>query len=229
MTHANGTAGVLVAATLLSACAAPVDTHGQDASGCRAAPSGQMTAFLEEDAPPVSAHLAGTVVHLSAAGKDSYRYGIRDASGAERRLAYRAPRGPLPVKEGGAYDIQVDYVGGAPAASGLLVRDAAGLVFAGATDTRLGAHVLRDGLPDLTLALVASACASRRATDCYESITNQILRVTHGGRSVDLMNGQSARVGPYQVTCLAAQAVGYRERCADAGLPAVSYLVVRVE
>jgi hypothetical protein len=221
---------VIVGSALLVACAASLDTDGKDARDCRAEPLGQMTAFLEEDAAPFTVRLTGTVVATSAGpAKDAYRYVIRDVGGAERRLAYRAPGGPLPVKEGSAYDFQVDYVGGAPAASGLLIRDRTGLVFAGATDTRLGSHVLKEGLSDLALALVASGCSSRQATECYESITNQVLRVTLSGRTADLSNGQSAHLGPYRITCLTAQAVSYRARCADAGLPAVSYLVSRTE
>jgi hypothetical protein len=231
MTRLNvGPGAVLVGSALFIACAASLDTNGQDGRGCQAEPLGQMTAFLEEDAAPLTVRLTGTVVALSTGpAKDAYRYVIRDAAGAERRLAYRAPGGPLPVKEGSTYDFQVDYVGGAPAASGLLIRDRSGLVFAGATDTRLGSHVLKEGLPDHTLALFPSGCPSRQATECYESITNQILRVSHSGRTADLFNGQTARLGPYRITCLTAQAVTYRARCADAGLPAVSYLVSRVE
>jgi hypothetical protein len=160
---------------------------------------------------------------------DTYRYVIREAAGAERRLAYRAPGGPLPVKEGDAYDFQVDYVGGAPAASGLLIRDRRGLVFAGATDQRLGDHVLKEGVPDFALELRPPACPSRPAGTCYESVTSRPLRLTHGGRPADLLQGQSARLGPFRVTCLTAQSVVYRSGCADAGLPAVSYLIARLD
>jgi hypothetical protein len=219
---------LLVGSALVVACAGSADTNGADA-GCAAEPSGQMVAFLEEDSPPPSLRLTGTVVSFSTTAPDAYRYVIRDSSGAERRLAYRAPGGPLPVRQGSTYDFQVDYVGGAPAASGLLVRDPSGLVFAGATDTRLGSHVLKDGLPDLAIELIPSGCASRRSDRCYETITNQRLRATHSGRSVELMHGQSERVAAYRISALTAQAVTYRQGCADAGLPAVSYLVSRVD
>lgn len=219
---------LLVGSALAIACGATLDTDGADAR-CGAEPLGQMVAFLEEDSPPLSLRVKGTVVAISSTAPDAWRYVIRDAAGAERRLAYRAPGGPLPVREGLTYDFQVDYVGGAPAASGLLVRDAAGLVFAGMTDTRLGSHVLKDGLPELAMALVASGCASRRSDPCYAAIVNQRLRATHAGRTLELMHGQSDRLGPYRITCLTAQAVTYRAGCADAGLPAVSYLVARVE
>lgn len=219
---------LLVGSALALACAATLETDGADAR-CEAEPVGQLVAFLEEDSPPLSLRLTGTVVAISSTAPEAWRYVIRDAAGAERRLAYRAPGGALPVRLGRTYDFQVDYVGGAPAASGLLVRDAAGLVFAGMTDTRLGSHVLKDGLPELAMALVASGCASRRSDRCYEAIVNQRLRATYSGRALELMHGQSDRLGPYRISCLSAQAVTYRPGCADAGLAAVSYLVARVE
>src|SRR5262249_29454383 len=104
-----------------------------------------------------------------------------------------------------------------------------GLLFAGASDQRLGDHVLKDGVPDFALELRPPDCPARPAGACYESITNRPLRVSHGGRPADLLPRQSGRVGPYRVTCLVAQAVVYRSGCADAGLPAVSYLIVRDE
>ena len=228
LSRAARRAALLAGSALAIACAATLDTDGADAR-CEAEPLGQMVAFLEEDSPPLSLRLTGTVVAISSTAPDAWRYVIRDAAGVERRLAYRAPGGPLPVREGGAYDFQVEYVGGAPAASGLLVRDTAGLVFAGMTDTRLASHVLKDGLPELAMALVPSGCASRRSDRCYAAIVNERLRVTQAGRTLELMHGQSDRLGPYRISCLTAQALTYRPGCADAGLPAVSYLVSRVE
>lgn len=219
-------AGLTLASVLLLGCAEAVDGDG----GCAAEPRGQMVAFLEQGASPLSTRFTGTVVSVTPGSEpDAYRYVIRDAAGAERRLAYRAPDGPLPVEPGAAYEFQVDYVGGAPSASGLLIRDRRGLLFAGATDQGIGDHVLKEGLPDLALELRPAACPGRPAGECFESITNRPLRVTQGGRPADLLQGQSVRLGPYRVTCLAAQSVVYRSRCADAGLPAVSYLIVRVD
>jgi hypothetical protein len=224
-------ATAFLGSTALFACAAAsIDSEGEDGRACEAEPLGHLTAFLEEPAPPLSARLTGTVVTSSPGpAPDEYRYVIRDAAGSERRLTYRAPGGPLPVKVGTAYEFQVDHVGGAPPASGLLIQDRSGLVFAGATDQRLGSHVLKDGLPDLALSPMPPACPSRPTGTCFEAIRNQPLRATYSGRSVDLVHGQSARLGPYRITCLTAQSVTYRPSCADAGLPAVSYLVVRVD
>ena len=188
-----------------------------------------MVAFLEEPAPPLSARFAGTLLSRADLEPDVYRYVIRDASGAERRLTYRAPGGPLPLREGASYEFQVDYVGGAPAASGLLIRDGAGLLFAGASDQRLGSHVLKEGVPPFTLALLPPACSSRRRDTCFDAITNVPLQVRSESVSVELHNGESARLGSYRVTCLTAQAVAYSGRCADAGLPAVSYIILRAE
>jgi hypothetical protein len=189
-----------------------------------------MVAFLEEPAPPLSARFAGVLVASSPGSEpDAYRYVIRDASGAERRLAYRAPGGPLPLRNGGSYEFQVDYVGGSPAASGLLIRDQAGLLFIGASDQRLGSHVLKKGSPPFTLALLPAACSSRRSDTCLDAVVNLPLQVRSADGSVELHNGESARLGTFRVTCLTAQAVSYSSRCADAGLPAVSYMIVRAE
>jgi hypothetical protein len=231
MSGATGRRLLLLGPALLTACAAAsVDGNGDDTRACAAEPLGHMVAFLEEAAPPLSARLEGTLLASSAgADADSYRYVFRDATGTERRLVYRAPGGPLPLKPGVPYQLQVDYVGGAPAASGLLIRDRDGLVFAGATDQRLGARVLKEGVPDFALELRPPTCRSRPGGTCYQSIANQALRVAHGGRQADLLHGQSVRLGPYRITCLTAQSVVYRDQCADAGLPAVSYLMVRIE
>jgi hypothetical protein len=97
-----GRGTVLLGSALFIACAAAsFDDRGQDARACLAEPVGYIVAFLEEDAPPLSVRLTGTVLAFSSGpSPDAYRYVIRDVAGAERRLAYRAPGGPLPIKEG---------------------------------------------------------------------------------------------------------------------------------
>lgn len=187
-----------------------------------------MIAFLEEPAVPLSVRFAGTLVASRVdPDPDVYHYVVRDTTGAERHLTYRAPGGPLPLREGSSYEFQVDYVGGAPPASGLLIRDGAGLLFAGASDQQLGSHVLKEGVPGFTLALLPPACSSRRSETCFDAITNVPLQVRAGDGAAELHNGESSRLGPFRVTCLTAQAVAYSGRCADAGLPAVSYVIVR--
>jgi hypothetical protein len=188
-----------------------------------------MVAFLEGPSAPLSTRFTGTLVSHADLETDVYRYVIRDANGAERRLVYRAPGGPLPLNEGASYEFQVDYVGGAPAVSGLLIHDGTGLLFAGASDQKIGAHVLKEGVPSFTIALLPPDCSSRGSDTCYDAITNVPLQVRAQGASVELHNGESGNLGSYRVTCLAAQAVAYNSRCADAGVPAVSYVIARAQ
>jgi hypothetical protein len=204
--------------------------EGEGRRECLAEPLGAVVAFLEEPAPPLSARFTGTFVASRAdAEPDAYRYVIRDTTGKDRRLTYRAPGGPLPLQEGASYEFQVDYVGGAPPASGLLIRDGAGLLFAGASDQRLGMHALKEGLPLFTLALLPPTCSGRRTDTCFDAIINVPLRIRSADLTAELHNGESARLGPFRVTCLTAQAVTYSGRCADAGLPAISYIILRAE
>ena len=221
-------AALALSCAFTAACATGAE-EGLAARACRSEPLGAMVAFLEEPSPPLSARFTGALVSRTDLEPDVYRYLIRDGSGGERRLMYRAPGGALPLKEGASYEFQVDYVGGSPAASGLLIRDAAGLLFAGASDQRLGAHVLKEGVAPFAFALLPADCSSRGSDTCLDAITNVPLQVRTSSESVELHNGDSATLGSYRVTCLTAQVVGYSGRCADAGLPAVSYIIVRGE
>lgn len=200
--------------------------------GCDAEPSGSFRVFLDsaELMPPVY------TVRFSAAVLEQLEaddLGLRrlrltpDADGVERTLAYELPGGSLPVRVGEHYDFQVDQAAGFPSASGILIRDARGLLFAAASDQRVGARVLSRGVPGFEVDVVEGGCESRRSDRCYESVRNERLRVRHAGESVELYHGREAMLGEYRVLSLTAQVVRYREDCADAGLVAVSYALVR--
>jgi len=98
----------------------------------------------------------------------------------------------LPIAEGRSYEIQVDFFGGAPPASAIVLRDSTGLLFAAATDQSIGGHVLRNGLPEFRLELVESDCPSRASDRCYDSIANSISAGFPRWKTRDLRHGQSA-------------------------------------
>jgi hypothetical protein len=51
--------------------------------------------------------------------------------------------------------------------------------------------------------------------------------VVHAGASATLFQGESATLGKYRVTCLTAEEVTYRDRCADIGRVVLSYRIER--
>ena len=51
----------------------------------------------------------------------------------------------------------------------------------------------------------------------------------HAGGVIEGYHGDESTLGPYRVFVLTAQAVHYREGCADAGLVGVSYAIVRAD
>ncbi len=153
---------------------------------------------------------------------------LAESGGGRRQVAFASPTGLPPVNEGESYAFRLDYVGGAPDATAIVIRDGEGLLYAAATDQRPGAAVLRDGLPGFTLSLLPAECGSRLESECYEAVRNLGLAVEHAGRRVVLFQGESAVLDDYRVDCLIAQEVTYSSRCADAGLPGVSYVITRL-
>jgi len=177
-----------------------------------------------------SLRFSGTVAAIEAPDEfGRWHIGVREPSGAEHRLAYQAPDQPPPVETGHAYDFEIDRAGGMPPASGLIVRDAEGLVFAGASDQGIGDHVLAGGIPGVGLRLLPPACASRGAGDCFEAAFNQALEVSRADERVELVQGERVTLGGYDVRCLIAQQVKYNTRCRDFAMVAVSYTVARMK
>jgi len=195
---------------------------------CEAAP---LEAFDAYDAGALGSTGARFDARVSAIG-DPDAFGqtaivLRNADGTEHRLVLRLGGDAAPIQPGAEYTFDLQHIGGSPPASALVVRDAEGLVFAGATDQTLGAHVLAQGIPGFALALLDPTCASRPHDDCVEALFNLPLQVTTGGASATLYNGQSAELGGYTVRCRVAQSARYSGRCPDYGLPGVSYTIAR--
>jgi hypothetical protein len=207
--------------------------RGVASGGCAAEPVGSFHVFLDtvELMPPVSS-VRFTAMVLEKLDPDDLGLGrvrLADTAGVQRTLAYALPGGELPLEVRARYDFQVDHAAGSPTASGLIVGDSRGLLFAAASDQQVGARVLKDGLPGFEIDIAAGGCASRAGDRCYESVRNQRLRVRRAGETVELYHGSDSTLGGYRVSALTAQAVRYREGCADAGLIAVSYAVARVD
>jgi len=89
-------------------------------------------------------------------------------------------------------------------------------------------RVLRDGLAEFEIALIASECTDRAADPCFASEINGILRVEHGGSTAELFHGESATLGAHRIRCLTARTITYSPNCADAGAFGVSYTIQRV-
>ncbi len=196
---------------------------------CRAEPVGAVTVFLDASSQSRSLRVSGTIEEFGPIDELGFRhYLIQDASGAQHRLTFGAPTGPPPFEQDRLYSLQVDYIPGMPSPNGIVVTDDEGLLFAAAGDYGPGNRVLVDGVPGFRLSMEPSDCPNRSRSRCYESIVNLRLRVEFAGQTVRLFQGQSARLGPYLVTCLLAQDIVYSDTCADAGLFRVAYTISRV-
>jgi catechol 2,3-dioxygenase-like lactoylglutathione lyase family enzyme len=207
--------------------------RAEQGGGCRAAPRGAFRAFLEETgelAPPVVSVRFRAAVAAVRPEDDLglRRLVLREADGHERRLAFALPSGALPVREGETYEFQVDVVAGAPGASGVVISDGEGLLFAAASDQRPGLRVLQAGLPGCEIELLPARCPERGREPCIASARNAPLRAARAGRAVTLLHGERAELDGYRVDVLAAQELRYDPACADAGTVALSYAITRL-
>jgi hypothetical protein len=218
---------LLLAALALSCGPARAPAAASPGAGCDAEPLGEFRSFLETGGPS-STTLEATLVSLSPPNDGGFvKLALRETSGAVHTLTLRSPTGPPPLHEGEGYRFRVDYAPGYPPASGLLIWKDATLLYAAASDPSPLKHGLADGVPGFELTLLPSECASRLQTDCYESVRDARLRVVHAGASATLFQGESATLGKYRVTCLTAEEVIYRGRCADTGRVVLSYRIER--
>jgi hypothetical protein len=192
--------------------------------------------FLErpgdEPPPPVfSLRFEGTIVaRIPRDDLGFRRLRLRDDVGKIWVMAYDLPTAvglDLPVRDGQRYDFTVDYAAGSPAAGGLIVREGGALVFAAASDQRLGEHVLRDGIEPFHVEQLPPSRDGCSDDRCIEAIRNCAMRFTIGGVSVELFQGASGALGEYRAVVLAAREVTYRAECADAGVVGLSYAVTR--
>lgn len=222
------------AAALFLVVGAP--TCGDADTACTAEPVGAITAYTLALTPAAHLDVEGPVISLSpvddnglqelvirdaaAGGLDTLRYGIW---GHPDRVV------PLPVAPGRSYRVVLDHVGGFPEASGLLIQDDRGVLFAAASDRGPGELTLTGGVPGFSVALEPTDCVSRSTGECFTFIKNMRLRVTHAEASVSLVHGEEGILADYRVVCLTAQDVEYTNACADAGLVHLSYVIARAD
>lgn len=191
-------------------------------AGCSREPVGRVNAFFAggEAGRDVVATVA-SITPLPDIG--GFRYEMNDGA----RLTWIA-RAPIPgVTAGNRYRFVVDYAGGSPDASGVLVFENDQLLFAALTDQQPFQHVLRNGIPDFTIAVEDAGCSSRGSTRCHEALVNRRLSFGHRGETESLFHGEKATLGEFEVEALTAQKVTYSSRCADAGLPGVAFTIRR--
>lgn len=209
-------AALFAVALMLASCAGVADRR------CSTPPVGSVKVFFAGGEPghDVSATVAAVTPLVDLGG---YRYDLGDGS----RLTWIA-KDPIPgVEVGRAYRFVVEYAGGSPDASGILVFERGRLLFASLTDQQPFQHVLKDGIPGFAIALGDLDCPSRGSTKCHEQLVNRPVSITHGGEQRLLIHGSRAVVGEFEVHVLTAQKVKYAPRCADAGLPGVSFTIRR--
>ena len=191
-------------------------------AGCSREPVGRVNAFFAGG--EASRDVVVTVVSITPLPDlGGFRYEMSDGV----RLTWIA-REPIPaVAAGGRYRFRVDYAGGSPDASGLLVFENDQLLFAALTDQKPFQHVLRDGISEFAIAMNDASCGSRGRTRCHEALVNLRLSFEHRGETASLFHGEKATLGEFEIEALTAQKVTYASRCADAGLPGVAFTIRR--
>jgi hypothetical protein len=213
MNHAS----LFALALMLASCAGVGDR------GCSNPPEGGVKAFFANGEP--SRDVVATVAAVTPlADLGGFRYDLGDGS----RLTWIAKEAIPGLVVGRAYRFVIDYAGGSPDASGILVFERERLLFASLTDQQPFQHVLKEGIPGFAIVLGDAVCSSRGSTKCHEQLVNLQLSVTHGSERRVLHHGSRAEVGEFEVHVLTAQKVKYAPRCADAGLPGVSFTIRRL-
>jgi hypothetical protein len=194
---------------------------------CRAESLGSVRAFLEAGAPATSTFDATLEAAPKPGDGGLWKLSLREESGVAHTLTLMSPLGAPRLEAGSRYRFRVDYSPGYPPASSLLIWKDAMLVYAAAGDPSPGRRVLAEGVPGFEITPMPSRCANRGPTDCFDVLRSAPLRVAHDGATATLMQGESASLGGYRVTCLTAEEITYSARCADAGRPTLSYVIER--
>jgi hypothetical protein len=205
----------LALALLLASCEAP-------AGRCSTEPAGTTNAFFAGG--DASREVVVTVKSMTPlADIGGFRYDMTDGS----RLTWIAGEPIAALEPGRTARIVVDYSGGSPDASGILVFDGDRLLFAAITDQKPFQHALEQGIPGFVVASGKPVCRSRGRTKCHTELVNVPLTVEHAGERKELYHGERASLGEFEVRVLTAQQVTYSPRCADAGLAGVSLIIER--
>jgi len=205
---------------------------GGGTTGCREEPLTGMTLFWEGDDPPGSVRFTATVLDTQPLNDIGFRRYRLDVDGRETEaplvLAYRDPLQGLPLEPGIRYDMQVDVHPGWPSLSSVLVWDDAGLLHAAVSDLEWGGRMLPGGVPGFDISVMAAGCPDRSDDSCYDSIHNLALTAVRDSIHARLFNGETAEVNGYRASCLIAQHVEYSDRCQDAGLLGISFVIRRM-
>lgn len=218
----------VIALMLVVQCAADGAPDTGGGPKCDAEPRGRITAFVRGESSSSVMFTARVERHVPRTDGPAHRYVLREASGVTRELSVSSTE-PVPGLEvGKEYRFRVDYKPGWPGASGLLISDGAGLLYAALTDQEVGRDVLADGVPGFSITLRAAECRSSRPhNSCFDSMINLPVEVRSSGDAVVLYHGESKPLGDYLVTVLTAQDVVYNKACKDAGVPRISLTIHR--
>jgi hypothetical protein len=177
--------------------------------------------------PPVF-RVRGSVSQVEASGGASdLRFVLNDESGANWSIRVTSPVQIVPLSGLSGAQAVVEIVAGFPTVYGLSIVDSMGVVLAGASDQAIGEHVLKEGAPGFRLSLLPGDCRRRPGPDCTLSVRNLRLAVEHQGQNALLANGDSVVLDGCRVHCMIAEEIEYDPRCADAGLHAVSWVILR--
>src|SRR5687767_7034482 len=218
----------VIALMLVFQCAANGVPKPVGGSKCEAEPRGRITAFVRGESSSSVVFTAGVERHIQRTDGPAHRYVLREASGVTRELSVSSTE-PVPGLEvGKEYRFRVDYKPGWPGASGLVISDGAGLLYAALTDQEVGRNVLTDGVPGFSITLRTAECRrSRPHSSCFDSMINLPVEVRSSGDAVVLYHGESQQLGDYVVSVLTAQDVIYNKSCKDAGVSRISLTIYR--
>lgn len=224
-----GQVRALVLMSLLLASTGALSCALSDEGACAREPAGAIEVSLDTTQPTYSESFAGTIESVGHDERlDALRIVVRrDDRGGSRTLFFRGPEDSNQFPVGAHFRFQVDHMAGFPTLSAILLSDDRGLAFAAVSDQEPGQNVLRGGIPGFRIEFLPATCNARTGGECYDSLTNLALEITHGEATVTLMHGQSIELGDYRVRCLRSQLVEYSDHCADAGVIALSYVIVR--
>ena len=212
----NATAALAILA-LAGSCAAGGDR-------CSSPSDGSVNAFFPGREP--SRDIIATVASITPLEElGGFRYDMTTGE----RLTWIANVPIAGVAAGGTYRFVVDYRPGFPDAAGILVYERDELFFAALTDQKPLQLVLREGVPGFDIALGETTCKSRENSRCHEAIVNLPVTFEHAGSRATVFQRETARLGDFDVRVLTAQSVKYSSRCADAGLPGVSFVIARAK
>lgn len=173
--------GIVLAATLNAYVPALAAESGD-------AGAGELVAFFSHPHDPVSGRITGRLVAVAPPDRRGYsEIVLRDDTGLEHAVAWKgSPRRPYFVLDR-EYDVIVEnYTGDGRPSSSIVIRDKHGLLFAGASDSYPGGRVLASGLRGFHIGIGSAP----------------ELAVDHNGASVTLHQGESARLGVYEIVCL---------------------------